>query len=68
MELMLNAEEKRQLMEILEQRQRELLWEISRTKHHHTFRSKLQRKEDLIESMIRKLEASLAGELTSTSV
>jgi len=63
MELMLNSEEKRQLMEILEEHQRELLREISRAKHHHAFRSTLQRKEHLLESIIRKLEATLAEEL-----
>ena len=64
MELMLNSEEKRQLMEILEEHQRELLREISRA-DHHAFRSTLQRKEQLLESIIRKLEATLAGELKS---
>jgi hypothetical protein len=68
MELMLNSEEKRQLMEILEEHQRELLREISRAKHHHTFRSTLQRKEQLLESILHKVEATLAGELMSSAV
>ncbi|HKM51809.1 MAG TPA: hypothetical protein VJY33_00275 [Isosphaeraceae bacterium] len=67
MELMLNSEEKQQLMEILEEHQRELLVEISRSKHHHEFRSTLQKKEQLLESIIHKLEATQAGELTSNS-
>ena len=65
MELMLNSEEKRQLMEILEEYQRGLLREISRAKHHHEFRSSLQPREQLLESIIYKLAATQAGELTS---
>jgi hypothetical protein len=67
MELTLNSDEKRQLMEILEEHQRELLVEISRAKHHHDFRSTLQKKEQLVESIIHKLEAAQAGALTSSS-
>ena len=68
MDLILNSEEKSLLMEILEEHQRELLVEISRAKHHHEFRSTLQRKEQLLESIIHKLEATQAGELTSNPV
>jgi hypothetical protein len=68
MDLILNSEEKRQLMEILEEHQRELLREISRAKHHHTFRTSLQKKEQLLESIIDKLEAAQTGELASNSV
>lgn len=65
MELTLSSDEKRLLMEILEEHNRELLVEISRAKHHHDFRSTLQKKEQLLESIIHKLEAVQAGELAS---
>jgi len=68
MDLTLNSEEKRQLMEILEEHQRGLLREISRAKHHHDFRATLQKKEQVLESILVKLQLAQAGELTSSSV
>jgi len=68
MDLTLNPDEKRQLIEILEEHQRELLREISRAKHHHDFRATLQKKEQVLESILVKLQLAQAGELTSSSV
>ena len=65
MDLTLNCEEISQLMAILEEHQKELLREISRAKHHHDFRSTLQKEEQVLESIILKLQLAQAGELTS---
>ena len=67
MDLILNSDEKRVLMEILEERHRKFIVEISRGKHHHDFRSTLQKKEQLLESILHKLETVRTGELTSRS-
>jgi len=68
MDFTLNPDEKRQLIEILEEHQRELLREISRAKHHHDFRATLQKKEQLLESIMLKLQLAQASELTSHAV
>jgi len=57
MELLLNLEEKKLLMEILEEHHRQLLREISHTDHHE-FRIALKKKERLLESVLSKLQAS----------
>ncbi len=57
MELALNSEEKRLLMEILEERHREFLREASRA-HHHEFGIGLRNNEKLLESLLNKLRAS----------
>jgi len=56
MELVLNSEEGRFLMEVLEERHRELLREISRTSHHD-FKLILKNNEKLLESVLNKLRA-----------
>ncbi|HEX7959807.1 MAG TPA: hypothetical protein VF493_07805 [Terriglobales bacterium] len=54
MNLLLNAEEGEFVRELLIERQRVLLAEISRAEHHE-FRRNLQQKEALLESLITKL-------------
>lgn len=54
MDLTLTAEEKELVMSILEDRQRELLHEISRTDSHE-FRAILQKNEKMLESVLTKL-------------
>jgi hypothetical protein len=54
MNLLLNAEEEEFVRELLTERQRVLLAEISRA-DHHDFRRSLQHKEVLLESLITKL-------------
>lgn len=54
MELNLNQEEAEVMWEILADRHRELLREISRTSHH-AFKAELRRKEILLDSVIKRL-------------
>lgn len=54
MELTLTVEEKMLLTEILEERQRELLQEISKTSHHD-FKLVLRNKDKLLGSILTKL-------------
>jgi hypothetical protein len=54
MELRLTPEEHELLTEVLEERRRELLHEISRT-DHHAFRIILRKKQKLMESVLDKL-------------
>jgi hypothetical protein len=49
--LMLNAEERELLFEILEERQRTLLLEIANT-DHHDFKVALRKKEQILESLL----------------
>jgi len=56
MELRLSTEEQQLLLEILEQRHRELLKEISRTDHHQ-FKQALRKNEQLFDSMLNRLRA-----------
>jgi len=53
-------------MEVLEERHRELLQEISRAKHYE-FKSALKNKGKLLESMVNKLKVMQPGELTLCS-
>ena len=66
MELMLSSAERELLMEVLEERHRGLLQEISRARHHE-FKSALKNKEKLLESMVNKLKVTQPGELTHCS-
>ena len=54
MELLLNLEEKRLVMEVLEEHHRQMLREISHTDHHE-FKVALKKKEQLLESVLNKL-------------
>lgn len=54
MEVTLSSEEELLLMEVLEERHRELLRELARTKHHE-FKTILSYKEKLLESVLDKL-------------
>ncbi len=55
MELTLSSIERELLVEILEEHHRELLREIARTRHYE-FRDLLKRKEQLLESILHKLQ------------
>jgi hypothetical protein len=57
MELTLSSEEQQLLLEILEQRHRELLKEISHTDHHQ-FKQALRKNEQLLDSMLNRLRAA----------
>ena len=54
MELTLNVEERELLLEILEQRHRELQREISHT-DHHAFKLALRKNEKALESVVSRL-------------
>lgn len=56
MELILNSEERELLLALLEERQKVLLREISRS-NHHEFRQSLQRNERVLESVIARLRS-----------
>jgi len=56
MELRLNAQEHRLLLEILEDRHKSLIHEIARTDHRE-FKHELQARCSLIEDMIKRLKA-----------
>jgi hypothetical protein len=51
LELTLNEEEKDLVQEILEERHRTLLMEISHTYHHH-FKQVLRKKAEMVESLL----------------
>jgi hypothetical protein len=57
MELTLTPDEGELVTEILVERQRELLREISRAAHHD-FKQELKRKENLLESILQKVGAA----------
>jgi hypothetical protein len=61
MEMRFTAEEAELLIAILEERQREVLREISRTMHHE-FKESLRKNEVLLESAIDKLKAAFPTE------
>ena len=67
MDLTLNTDERELLLEILEERQRELLREISRA-NHHQFKVALRKNEHLIEMLIGKLRALHLGDLRTVPV
>lgn len=54
MELILSTEEQQLLLDILEQRHRELMKEISHTDHHE-FKQALRKNEKLLESILSHL-------------
>jgi hypothetical protein len=58
---MFTPEEAELLIAILEERQRVLLAEISRTMHHE-FKEALRNNEELLESMIARLKVAFAEE------
>lgn len=58
MELVLSSEEKKLMIDILEERHREFLREISRPHHHHEFKAGVRSNEKLLESVLNKLRAS----------
>jgi hypothetical protein len=60
MELVLNSEERKLVTEILEERHREFLREISRAKHHHQFKIALKNNEKLLDSVLNKLRVEEA--------
>lgn len=61
MQITLSTEEQQLLTKVLEERQRELLREISRTDHHE-FKVVLQNNAKVLESLVNKLkEAPLAA-------
>jgi hypothetical protein len=64
-ELMLNEEERELVLDILEERHRTLLVEISHTDHHH-FKIVLRKKAEMLESVLSRLIA-LAHEATGVS-
>lgn len=57
MEILVTPEEKSFLVDVLRERQRELLREISRS-HHHSFRTQLRENEKHLEAILTKLEAT----------
>lgn len=57
MEVTITPEEMELLIEILEERHRDLLHEISRT-NHHEFKLVLRKKEKLLESVLLRLRAA----------
>jgi hypothetical protein len=59
MEISVTPEEKDFLLEVLKERQRELLREISRAVHF-PFRTRLQESEKHLETLLSKLEATEA--------
>jgi hypothetical protein len=54
MNLVLNAEEEELVRELLTERQRVLIGEISRAEHYE-FKRNLQKKETLLESLLTKI-------------
>jgi len=62
MEFTLTTEEQQLLLDILEQRQRELLKEISDTDHHE-FKQSLRKNEKLLESILSHLRRAPVQEL-----
>ena len=60
MNLILNSEEEELVRELLAEKQRVLLAEISRAEHHD-FRRSLQQKETLLESLLTKLTPAGIG-------
>ena len=61
MDIKFTPEEAELLIAILEERQRVLLAEISRTMHHE-FKQALRNNEELLESMIARLKAAFPPE------
>jgi hypothetical protein len=57
MELTLSEEERELLLTIMEQRYRVIQIEIAHTDHHE-FKALLRRREDLLESILRRLQTA----------
>ena len=66
MEFALSTAEKELLLEILEEHHRELLREIAKAKHRE-FRQDLRRKEELVESLVSKVEHLQPADVALTS-
>jgi hypothetical protein len=66
MELTLTNAERELLLEVLKQHHRELFREIARTDHRE-LRSVLKNKEELLDSVVNKLELVQVGESMSHS-
>ena len=64
MELTLTTEEHRLLVDILEQRQRELIREISHT-DHKLFKQALRKNAKVLESMLTRLRVTPVEELSA---
>ena len=60
MDLELNADERALILEVLLERQRQLLVEISRS-HNHQFREILRKKEAILESVLEKMRDPVAA-------
>jgi len=61
MNLVLNSEEEELVRELLTEKQRVLLGEISRAEHHD-FKRSLQKKETLLESLLTRLSPAGVGQ------
>jgi len=57
MEIVLTTEENNLLVEVLDEKQRELERELARTSHHQ-FKTILKKRETLLESVLNKLKVS----------
>jgi hypothetical protein len=64
MDISFTLEERELLMDVLEERHRELLREISRATHNE-FKMGLKKNERLLQSVINKLHAATPEQLTS---
>jgi hypothetical protein len=64
MEISFTPEERELLIDVLEERERELLREISRATHNE-FKVVLKKNEKLLQSVISKLQAADSEQLTS---
>jgi hypothetical protein len=60
MDLELNADERALILEVLLERERQLLVEISRS-HNHQFREILRKKEAILESVLEKMREPVAA-------
>jgi hypothetical protein len=60
MQITFTCEEQQLLMEVLEERHRELVREISRS-HHHDFKAVLRNNARLLESVLNKLRVGQAA-------
>lgn len=61
MKLELNLDEQELLLEIIENRYRELLMEVRRSQHHREFREILRKKQTMLEGVIERLHSERAA-------
>ena len=61
MNLQLTSDERELLLELLEERRRDLMHEISNTAHYH-FKQVLRTKENVLESLLTKVAGELVAE------